>query len=262
MRGHFGGLSRVLLGAVDSTTGAVLGSATTLANGGSSGMYVASQARVANFNYESPVQLEQQGGDKIGNILSFSTSRLGAFDITIDEVDTALQTLIEESTPNTDNSEYIWVAGNPNRTRPITLWVAVMRGGSDTLGNQKYETIFSKCQVTFRRSGGTFRGEGLTTLNCVPQRFSTAHTGQAVGSGGLNFNLTDDLTDNYAIYSSYPIHVYTLRSDGTDTTFTSIYKPISTTVTLNATPNHFVLNATPTAFTSFTLAGAITLAEE
>lgn len=260
IRGHFGGLARVLIGAVDSTTGAVIGSAATLANGALSGMYVVTQPRVANFNYESPVQLEQQGGDKIGNILSFSTSRLSQFEITIDEQDTALQALIEESTANTTNSEFEKVAGNPLRLSPITLWVAVMRRGSKTNGNQAYETVFTKCQVTLRRPGGSFRAEGLTTLSCVPQRFTAAHDGQSLASGGLNFGLTDDTSDNYAIYSDNPIHVLTLRSDGTDTTYTSVYKPLSTTITLNATPNEFVLNASPTALTSFTLAGAITLA--
>lgn len=261
MRGHFGGLERVLFSLFDFTTGVWTGTSSSMSNGATAGAYVARNPRSANFNYEAGAELQQQGGDKLGNILSFSTSKLGAFDIVMDEMDTDLQLLMDEGAAHTTNAEHIWVASNPLRTSPRTLGLCVQRRGVDSTGAAQYENIFiPKAQCTFRRAGGTFRGEGLVTVNVVPQFSTFAHTGQVFGSADLGLNLTDDTTDCYTIYSTYPLHVVTFKQDGADTTYNTIYKPISTVVTITNTPNYHVVNGAAVALSAITLAGEATLA--
>jgi len=261
MRGHFGGLERVLISLFDTTAGVWTGSSSSMSNGATAGAFVVRNPRSANFNYEAGAELQQQGGDKLGNILSFATSKLGAFDIQIDEMDTELQALLDESTAHTTNTEHTWVASNPARLAPRTLGLCLQRRGADSSGNQVYENIFiPKAQCNFRRSGGTFRGEGLVTMNVTPQFSLKAHTGQTFGTSGLALGLTDDTTDCYTIYSTYPLHVVTFKQDGADTTYNTIYKPISTTVTITGTPNYHVVNGAAVALSALTLAGEATLA--
>ena len=125
----FGGCERALLWLFDSTTGAATGTQSTLSAGSTSGAYVISKVRDSNFSYENPESLQQRAGDKLGSILSFSASKLGQFTITIDEYDTALQALIEQSTANTTNSEFTKVASNPDRAQPLSCGVAIQQRG-------------------------------------------------------------------------------------------------------------------------------------
>ena len=260
----FGGLERVLLWYY-TTSGTYLGVATgqqtSLSNGATSQAYVITKPRAAGFNFDAGAQLQQQGGDRLGSLLSFATSSLASFDLTVDALDPNLVALIEQSTQNTTSTVFTKTAVNSDRAAPSSMGVCVAQRGVQSDGTPVYKhTFIPKAQVVIKMPGGTFRGEALVTITITPQKGTKMHTGQSYGSTGLNFGLANDTTDHYIWTSSYPLHITTFKSDGAATTFITAYRPVSSTITLNGTDNEMVKNTTATALSSIsTTTGVATL---
>jgi hypothetical protein len=129
-------------------------------------------------------------------------------------------------------------------------------------GLQYYITrVIPRASISVRSGQMAFRAESDTTIHISSIVTQKAYDGQVFGSTGLNLGLEADSADyvDYITPDAFCIHAY--RQDGSTTTFTTAYRPLSSTITLNATSNPFTVGGTPTALSSLnTTTGVATLA--
>lgn len=255
------GFERALIGFLDST-GGFIGQSTTLANGSTGAAYVCTLVRTGSFQAMAPTNLDIPGGDIVYTTVQFGNAKTAPFDLILSDYDTALVTMLSGSSTNTTNSQVTIVSDNPNRRAPRVLALGLQSRVVDVNGVAYYLTRwFPSCQMRIKRNGPAWQAQSDTVISCTPQAVTKDITARSFGSAGLNLGLTDDRADNYDYISYNPVHVMAFRQDNSATTFTSIYRPNSSTVTLNATPNNFFIATTATALSSVnTTTGVNTLA--
>lgn len=264
IRGYPIGAARVMFWEfVPSGTyaGLATGQQSSLSNGAVSGAYVSGDVKRVPWSLVPPADLEIQGGDRIVATPSFGGGKVSPFDVTISAEDTTLIALVTGVSINVANTSFHKFGRNANRISPKSLGFAMQQRFEGSDGLQYFRTIvFPRTTVTTNDSGAEFRGQTDQVVRVAPVNGTKSYTAETYGSTGLNFGFENDTADHYELISSNPLHIVTQRSDGAATTFNTIYKPLSTVITLNATPNEMVKNGTPTALSSLTLAGLATLA--
>lgn len=262
-QGYLAGFAYGLLWYYDST-GAAIGQGATLANGATSNAYVLFYPKTAGLDYSPPGDLDIQAGDKDVTSIAFGNSRLRPFDLVIADLDTTLVTLITGSTLNTGNSQFDKFSINPNLTTPRSFGLCLQQRFQKTNGDEYYHILFiPKALLSFHHGAMGFRAEADTVLRVRPAMASKAHTGQDFTSAtnNLNFTLENNKTDHYSYLSPYALNIVSYRSDASATTYTSSYRPVSATITVNATQNDQHKNGVATALTSFSVTtGVATLA--
>lgn len=259
------GFERLLLGFTDTTTGAFIGKASTLANGSSSGAYVQSNVKAANLAPVSDAALEIQGGDRIRATVSFQQTKLAPFDISASDLDPTLITLINGGSQNTTNTYFTKFHTNSNRISQATMLLALESPMTDADGNSYYRTlIIPKARVKFVGGGFSFRSVSDSVIKVAPQMTTKAHTGQSFGTGSnnLSYGAEENKLDHYYIQSANPIQLFAARrTDASTLNVTSDYLPLASTVHATVTPNEFVIAGVPTALTSFSITtGAMVIA--
>jgi hypothetical protein len=257
------GYERALLGFRD-TTGGFTGQQSTLANAATSGAYVIDLPRTASYEALAPVNLNIEGGDVIFTTIQFGNSKTNPFDMIISDYDQTLVELLSGSTSNTANTFSTVVSDNPARATPRIVALGLQSRANDkNTGAGFYVTHwFPACAVRIKRKGPAYQAQSDIVISCTPMMANKDIHGRGFGSvaPGLNMTLVGDKTDNYDFVSNNPIHVTSARQDGIITSFTTFYRPLSTVITLNATPNLFTIGATPTALSAFnTTTGVATL---
>lgn len=240
-------------------TGSRLGTATgtqaSLTAGTVSGAYVAGYVKTANIVIAPTADVQIQGGDRIVAVPSFGNPRLAPFDIVSSATDSTLSDEITGNVTNEVNSYFTKMGYNPWRSSPRQMGFALQQRFETTDGYSYFLTrIVPKSTVTMKPGGMAFRGEADTVIHVAPIAGTVSYTGQVYGSSGLAFGWQEDTGDYYDLISPDPIHIATYASDGTATTFVLPYTPLSTIITLNATPNEMVKNGTATALSSVVLA--------
>jgi hypothetical protein len=262
------GFERALMWFLDPTTGAALGQQASLAVGNGSGAFVMDEVKNADQSFQQFTDLSIQGGDREGiAIFTWGNSRLLPFDVVTSAYDTAINDMIQGVTSIATNPYAVETAQNSNRITQQQIGFAIQQKAEDLdTGNQKYVTHFlNKCTASYRRGGGaTFRGESDSILRVTPRQSNRAFTGQPFGSAAnqINLGLVGGKTDCYTIITDNPIHLYSIKSNGTTTNYTLPYRPLSAVVALGATPNVFTIDGVRTALTSANVAtGAIVLAD-
>jgi hypothetical protein len=262
-QGFLVGLQRALLFFRDSN-GYATGTQSTLSNGSTSSAYVFDYPITAGFNPPSSVYVDIEGGDKIVASIQFTNNKTTPFDMAIADFDTALVTMANGGATNTANSFHTYVSTNPARTTPRTFGLALQSRYELTNGLPYFlTTIFPQVSVSLKKSQRGLRAKSDVVLSCAPSFTTKLHDGRIFGSTGtgLNMQLEGDKTDNYDLISQYPIHITSFKSDAAATTFITPYRPVSTVVTVNASPNEMIKNGTATALTSIvTTTGVATLA--
>lgn len=254
------GFARALIFFTDSS-GRHIGQSATLANGSTSGAYVATKPVTSGYTAPAAVSIDLNAGDKTYGRAQFGNALTPSFDMTLNDYDTALIATISGSTVNTSNSKITVASDNPNLTSPYVLGLALQSRLQQADGTNYWLThIFPKCQMRIKRGGPAFQAVAPTTISVTPQMTTYAITGQVFASTGLNMNLEGDQADNYHVITANPIHYVTQKSDAAATTVNLIYKPLTTTITLNAAENNMWKNGTATALSACTLAGVATLA--
>lgn len=255
------GFERALIGYRDSS-GYFTGQQSTLSTNVTSGAYVCILPRTASFQALAPVNLDITGGDVIYTTIQFGNSKTQPFDLILEDYDTALVTLISGATTNTTNSQVTYVSDNPARNSPTVLALGLQSRVYDINGVQYYITRwFPACQMRIKRNGPAFQAKSDVVISCTPLMSTTNIEGRSFGSSGLNMGLTQDKADSYDYLSYNPIHVTAYKQNASATTFTNTYRPLSSTVTLNASPNNFYVGGTATALSSIsTTTGVATLA--
>jgi hypothetical protein len=236
------------------------GQQASLTAGTASGAYVMSDVKSSAFSVIPPTDVNIEGGDKIVSSVSFNGGKLAPFDVTVSSIDTVLVDLVGGSTTNNSNTEAAVVGYNAYRTSPKVMFFASQQMFETSSGFLYFVTrVVPRASVSFRPGGMSFRGASDSTLHVNSIINQKWYQGQSYGTGGLNLGLEADSTDWLDIITANPITFIAYKSDNSTTTFNTVYKPLSTVVTNNATSNAFVIAGTPTALASITLAGLATL---
>lgn len=244
-----------------SQIGICTGQADTLANGSTSGVYVSTDCKSNTFTINPPTPLEIQGGDKIKATPSFGGGKAAPFDVILSSIDPVLSALVSGAAAFTTNTYAAEFGYNANRTIPKTLGCALQQRFVTLNQDELVLTrVIPRASMSFRPGAMTFRGESDATLHISPLNATKSFDGMSYGSTGKNFGFEEDTADHYDVETANPWHIIVQRSDAASTSVTTIYKPISTVVTLNATPNTMWKNGTATALSAVTLLGAVTLA--
>lgn len=266
MAGYVAGLYRVLMGIVGAN-GQSLGIQTTLANGSTSGAYVFKRAQTANLAHPDPTTLPITGGDKQVTLFQFGNTPLSSFDLMVADLDPALFALLGSTVDNTTtNTSFEFFGTNDNLTVPITVWVALISRYQDVSiganGPDKYvTTVIPRCTPRVKLGGQAYQAHAPVTIKLTPTYSDRTPNGQTFDATGLNMTFEDNLATHYGIISTYPLHLMSFRSDGTATSFTTTYKPVSSAITAGATPNYFFRNGTSQALASVvTSTGVATMA--
>lgn len=257
------GLSRLMLWEIvqsGAEVGRCIGQQTTLADGSASGAYVTSDVETANLSLPEPEVVEIKVGDKIGATHSFGGGKLSPFDVTSPAIDTVLTDRITGSTRNTVNSMAEAVAYNANKIAARVMGAAIQQQYKLTSGLTYFLTrMIPRASISFQPGGATWRGLSTGKIHIDPIKATISESGQSYGTGGLNLNQEEDLTDFYDWITPNPFHIMAFRQNTGITTFNTTYKPISTVITLNASENRFYIDTTATALASITTAGVATL---
>lgn len=264
VRGYPVGNARVMLGEIVASgtyAGYFSGQQASLTAGTASGAYVWSDVKSTAFSVIPPTDVQIQGGDKIVATVSFNGGKLAPFDVTGSSIDTTLADLVGGSTTSTANSAVTVFGYNTYRTSPRIMWFASQQMFETSDGFQYFITrIIPRASVSYRPGNMAFRAESDSILHInsiVTQKF---YNGQSYGTGGLALNLEADSTDFVDVVTQEPVHFMAFKQDASATTFTTVYKPTSSVVTLNATQNAFAIGGTPTALSSIsTSTGVATL---
>lgn len=257
------GLARLMMwetGQSGAEAGRCLGQQTTLADGSASGAYMTSNVETANLSLPEPEVVEIKVGDKIGATHSFGGGKLSPFDVTTPAIDTVLTDRITGSTRNTVNSMAEAVAYNANKISARVMGLAIQQQYKLTSGLTYFLTrMIPRASITFQPGGATWRGLSTGKIHVDPIKATSSETGQSYGTGGLNLNQEEDMTDFYDWITPNPFHIMAFRQNTGITTFNTTYKPLSAVIALNASENRFYIDSVVTALASITTAGLATL---
>lgn len=262
-QGYAVGEARALWWAYPTTgnqAGGFTGTQRSLSNGTTSGAYVMSNVKSTAFNFAPPTDVQIQGGDRIVAAPMFGNPRMVPFDVITSDIDDALITLVQLSVTNTTNSFITKWGWNPNKATPAPIGLAIQQRYELATGLSYFLTrIIPKAVATMHPGQVAYRAESDTTVHVSPITGTTSYTGQTYGTGSnnLQFQFEQDRADYYDIITSDPIYLVCFKGDGIATTINLPYRPLSTTVTLNASPNELVIfdttgAATPTALSAIT----------
>lgn len=242
-------------------TGYFTGQQANLTHGTASGAYVVKNVKGSPFGLIPPTSIQIQGGDKIVQTVTWNGGKLAQFNVSISSLDTALADLVGGGTTNNTNSYSAVVGYNQGRTSPKTMFYAAQQMFKTTTGLQFFLTrVIPRASLMYAPGSMAFRAESDATLTVDSIPCQTWYDGRSYGTGGLALNMENDTVDFADIITANPIHFMAYKQDASTVTFNTVYKPLSTVVTNNATPNQFVIAGTPTALSAVTLAGLVTLA--
>ncbi len=255
------GLARLLIWLYPNTSaqaGGFTGTQTTLANGIQSGAFVEDDVKTAGLNYAPVTDLTITGGDRIKATPSWSNVKLTPFDCILSSVESGLNNLIQQSKTNNVNPYAFKYSYNSNKASPRSIGIAVQQRFETKTGFQWFKTrIIPRATASYHPGTMGYRTESDSVLHISPTTGNRSYTGELYSNSNLDFELEQDVTDYYDYDSSDSIYIMGLRFDGTISTINLSYRPLSTVVTLNNTPNEFVIfnssgSAIPTALASIT----------
>jgi hypothetical protein len=215
----------------------------SIANGTLHSAYVLDFIKDAAYSFADAAVAQQTGGGK--RILNVVVGDRPAepFTVTVGDLDDTVVTMATGGAVDTRNSEFRKWSQNPSQTDLPIMGFAIQQmffDPSRTSGSQKYwlTDVFLSCTVEPKQGARNENNASDSSYRIVPTYTRKDLTGETFSeSSGMQAN--DGLVDFIQIESDYPIHfaVAKLGTTGANGTFTLPYLPLSSTVTINATPN-------------------------
>lgn len=202
-----------------------------------------------------------QGDDGVLGSMYFGPNDLPEGTFTMSTYDTTLWTMAMGGNVVTDYGNTIF-STNPNKKTPNVLGLAISRqaqdrdSGSD--GTNIWLTTIYKVQLVPRNPAAAFQEAAEVEMQITPLAMDRYPNGLAFGA---TESWTDNKTYSYNIEASYPLAFTTYVQNGSATTYTTGYRPISTTVANGDFPNFHCVNNAQVALDSIvTTTGVATLA--
>jgi hypothetical protein len=261
-QGYAVGLARAMFwkyGKTGVLAGVATGTQTTLSTGTTSGAYVMQTIKSSPFAYAQATELQITGGDRILSTPNWSNPRMTAFDVTAADIDSAATTLFNLAAVNTTSSYYTQYGYNDNKATPDVIGCAFQQRFETVTGFSYFKTrIVPRATATYHPGTMAYRAESDTVIRIAPITGTGTYDGQLYAATNLAFQAEQDKVSYYDIDSADPFHIITFCGDGTGTTINLPYRPLSTVVAINVTPNQLVIVNPSTGAATITALSAIT----
>lgn len=226
------------------------------ANNTVSGAYLAKYLKSCDMPIPDRNTIDFTSKDTWNGSFQYGISSLGSFSLTLENIDADLIALLSgSSVDQTTNALWTYFAENVlAETVPqvcvIVTYRIQIRGGVLDGGDRYAHAIIPKAWCAPKGVSGapSFQTAGEYSIQVTP-------TASAIHPAGVPFssmamNLEDDRTPILTLFTDNPIHLATYVGDGTATTFTLPYLPLSEVVTVNNSPNEFNIDGTLTALSA------------
>jgi hypothetical protein len=226
--------------------------------------YLMRDVKTAGFALPQNVKVDFTGGDKYLGSFMFGIASIDAFDLAAAYLDANVTALVSDSSVD-QTTNTLWSVFGMNEMNPTLPQCGVMlqanfqskEPGTSGL-NYWLNLILPICQIAPKWPSLAFQSEAPSSYTIQPSVATKWPNGDSFDS---NQGFEGNETVAFGIVTDNPLAITTYNADGIETTFTAGYRPISTTVTVNATQNHLAVNGTPTALSSIvTSTGVATLA--
>lgn len=247
-----------------NSSGYPIGSTASPANGSTNNALYIKKVRGVGWSQQQGNVIPFEGGDVVYGQAAYASGGFQPFEIETHSHNKTLQAMVlGTSIDSTTNSSYPTTGNNPRRAiMPnvgLILTSYLQSHDTGTSGQTQYEHfVFPSCTVEWIYGAPSFQAQHVSRLRVTPTIVTKNILGVAFGA---NQGFTDNATDMYDFQSVYPVHLASFISDASATTFTPLYKAISSVVTSGASPNWMAKNGTTTALSSVnTSTGVMTLA--
>jgi hypothetical protein len=246
-----GGFERLTFGARNSAGQSIGASATVPANGATSHAYSVAMQNAATFTGEDLVFADFQGSDKRQGRMAFGSTRIDGATITVDSINDAHfaffgGTAIDAAA----NSEFPHFAPLTDAVNSTNCWfILTAREQDRTTGVETFiNYVLPNCTAVMRLGDLSFQGKQSATIQ-ITANDSLYNIGGQLFSA-MAMAVPDDRLSMYGFHSTNRVHVTTFVQDNTETDITLQYLPLSSVVTINATPNWLWIGGTTTALSS------------
>lgn len=245
-----------------NATGEAIGQVTTLAQDATSHALIVGGIVDTDFNPRDPITVEFRGGDAIRGKMGFGGGDIQPFTINLEELNaTAIALLTGANVDNTTNS--VWQVAGVNATQSNLTDVGVMltqrfqSRDSATSGINQYIThILPACDIRPLPGGMSYTAVSTQKFSITPSAASKFPFGLAFGA---NQGWQDNETDYFWITADNPLALTAYTGDGATASFVTGYRPSSSVVTVNASPNAYYENGVAEAPTTvITTTGVVT----
>lgn len=203
-----------------------------------------------------------EGGDKRLGTMQFGDTGKTGFTFTLEDIQNSLITALHgTAVDTTSNSEFEQFSTYASAASAVAVGVGVITTLKDRdSGAKKFRTtIFPSCSIVFSSQYGGFQGKNTIQASVSVSPSSYHPLGTALSA--MSMSLPDNQCDAFEMITDNRLHMTAFRSNAAATTFVTGYRPLSTTVTLNASPNWFARNGTDQALDSIvTTTGVATMA--
>jgi hypothetical protein len=203
-----------------------------------------------------------QGGDRDLGTMQFGSTGITNLSFVCEDIRNSVITALHgTAVDTTSNSEFEQWSDYTSVSAVVASQVGFITKlkDRDTGATAWFTRWFPSCQTTAKTTFGGFQAKNTMEFNVAISPATYHPLGTALSA--MSMSLPDNMTDNISWFTTNRLHATVYRSDGTATTFVTGYRPLSSTVTVNATPNWFARNGTDQALSSIsTTTGVATMA--
>lgn len=254
-----GGCFRLAVFGRDATTGAAIGSSTTKpADDTTTHAYSFRTQNSASLLTDDINRVEFQGSDKVLGKMAFGTTAVNGATITLSSINDAFVAFLGGTAVDaTSNSEHPQFAPFVDSNQATNIGAILSAREQDTTTGVETYIHYVLPNCTGQLSIGDL---GYQAAQAFTLELTANESAYDIGGGafsGQSMSVPDDKLTMYAFHTTYPIAVTTYIQDNSTTTFTAAYKPVDSTVTVNATPNNLWIGGTRTALSSFSTSTAV-----
>lgn len=230
-----------------------------------SGAYIAGYPKNCDMPFPDRTVIDFTGKDTWNGSYMYGITSLGSFSMTLENVDASLIALVSGSTVDqVTNANWTYYAENilAEQVPQVALILTYRfqaRGGVNDGADLYLNTIIPRCWIAPKGISGApaFQQAGEYQFQVTPT--AAARHPHGLPFSAMSLNLQDNRTPSLHVVTNNPLYLVTMVGDAAATTFTMPYLPVSSTVTLNDTPNEFVVDGALVAPTSFdTSTGVLT----
>lgn len=257
-----GGIDRLLIWKIFTSASNVPymgGSAgTSLTAGDTSHAYVVDSIRDFTPQGGELTTLTFEGGDRRFGTMQFGDTGKTGFTFVLEDIQNALITALNgTAVDTTSNSEFEQFSTYASAASSVAVGIGIITTLKDRdTGTKKFRTtIFPSCSIVFGSQFGGYQGKNTIQANVTVTPSSFHPLGTSLSA--MSMSLPDNITDAIELITDNRLAATVYRSNGSDTTFTAAYRPLSSTITNNATPNWFARNGTDQALSSFSTSTAV-----
>jgi hypothetical protein len=219
-------------------------------------MYVARYPKSCDMPLPDRTVIDFMAADTWQGSFMYGITSMGSFTLTMSGYDADMIALVTDSAVDlTTNTEWVYFSENimVEDLPQICIWITYriqVRGGAADGAAYFITSMIPRCWMAPKGVSGAPANQAAgeypfqitpTVSSVLPSSLSLAN---------MAMSLQDERAPIVHIISQYPLMGQGFVGDAAATTMTMPYLPVSATVTINASPNEYIVAGTPTALTS------------